>query len=610
MYRRCRSKSKEHKICSRASPNRKLSNVFRCYKKTNGLLYYLSIDLLEEHPEICLEALLRDEECIEDIPEEIIESNPQVQAMLEIMKDWKKIEDLPIEMVRSNPQLCIEASILSKKNEYLPPQYKLSEELLLNNSELVDKYIKEWRELVKFVEIKYIVATKDPEYIKKCIKDKEQYITVSKSYDLAIYELVKAIGGNEQETIMELLEKKDEYNLTYDEIISVISLTKDDSFIKSIIEKREEYELSTDNVIRLISSTGDTKFIEQCIIQPEIYGLGKKEAKELLFYTNDVPFIINYVKENPSTDSAIKRIKLPKGMTIGIEIESEGNASVQLLQKVEVLDGWETKKDKSLEDGVEVVSPVLKSEDNREQEIYDICSILRLCHNYESERCGGHVHIGADYLKSVDAWKNLIELWSNTENIMYLICNKEGQRPRREIGEFAAPISHNIANAIENGEVDFEDEDDIELFCFELQDIQGRGSSGSRYSGINFKNFGNDEKNTIEFRISNGTIEPDTWIENINLYGGIIAISQELAEIQQKLENGIEITDDEQKKLDAFETIKKTDYEEQKLECLLYLAIDEKERQIYINRYDANKTEMLGFDIVKDAGHIIINRKK
>lgn len=91
---------------------------------------------------------------------------------------------------------------------------------------------------------------------------------------------------------------------------------------------------------------------------------------------------------------------------------------------------------------------------------------------------------------------------------------------------------------------------------------------------------------------------------------GIIAISQELAEIQQKLENGIEITDDEQKKLDAFETIKKTDYEEQKLECLLYLAIDEKERQIYINRYDANKTEMLGFDIVKDAGHIIINRKK
>ena len=579
-------------------------------KKANGLLYYLSIDLLEEYPEICLEALLRDEECIEDIPEEIIESNPQIQAMLEIMEDWKKIEDMPIEMLRSNPQLCIKASILSKKNEYLPPQYKLSEELLLNNSELVDKYIKEWRELVKFEERKYIAATKDPEYIKKCIKNKEQYITVSRTYDHAIYELVKAIGGNEQETIMELLEQKDEYNLTYDEIISVISLTKDDNFIKSIIEKREEYELSLDNVFFLISSTGDTKFIEECIIQPEIYGFGKKEAKELLFYTNDIPFIINYVKESPSTDSEMKKIKLPKGMTIGIEIESEGNASVALLQESELLDDWKTKKDKSLEEGVEVVSPVLKSEDSREQEIYDICSILRLCHNYESERCGGHVHIGADYLKSVDAWKNLIELWANTENIMYLICNKEGQRPRGEIGEYAAPISHNIANAIEKGEVNFEDEDDIVLFCFELQELQGRGSSGTRYSGINFLNFGDEEKNTIEFRISNGTIDPDTWIENINLYGGIIAISQELTEIQQKLENGIEITDDEQKKIDAFKTIKESDYEEQKLECLLYLVVDENEKQIYLDRYDANSNEMLGFNVVKDAGHIKINRKK
>ena len=355
----------------------------------------------------------------------------------------------------------------------------------------------------------------------------------------------------------------------------------------------------------LIRRTEDREFIKQCISQPEIYGLEQKDAKDLLRYTNDISFVINYVQENSNTDSPKKKIKLPGGMTIGMEIESEGDASVALLHSSEILDGWETKADKSLEDGVEVVSPVLRSEDNREQEIYDICSILLLSGNYVSGKCGGHIHIGADYLKSIDAWKNLVEIWSNAENILYLISNRKGEKPREAIGEYARPISKNIADAIEKGEVDLESEDDIEKFCQELQKIQE-----SRYFGINFENFGDVVKNTIEFRLANGTLDPDTWIENINLFGGIVAISQELAEIQEKVENGIEITNEEQKKLDALETIRESNDEEQKLSYLLYLAVDEEEQQIYFDRYYANSREMLGFKIVEDAGHIKINKKK
>lgn len=574
-------------------------------KKAEGLLYYISIDLLEEHPEICLEALLRDRECIEDIPEGIIESNPQIQAMIDIMEDWKKIDDLPIEMLRNNPQLCIGASISSKR------KYKPSEELLLNNSELVEKYIKEWNELLKYSQDEeFIIATKDIEYIRNCIKNKVNYFRPLRTYTYTIYKLIKGIGGDEQETIMELFEQKDEYNLTYDEIVSVVVRTKDADFIKNIIDKREEYKIPSDDIAFLIRWTEDRDFIKQCIEQSETYGLEPKDAKGLLEYTKDIPFIINYVQESSKTDFQKKRIKLPKGMTIGMEIESEGNASVAILHSSEVLEGWETKADKSLEDGVEVVSPVLKSEDNREQEIYDICSILLLSGNYVSNNCGGHIHIGADYLKGIDAWKNLVEIWSNTENILYLISNRKGEKPRGKIGEYARPISNNIADAIEKGEVDLETEDDIEKFCQELQKIQGKGSFDSRYSGINFENFGDVVKNTIEFRLANGTLDPDTWIENINLFGGIIAISQELAEIQKKIENGIEITDEEQEKLDALETIRESNDEEQKLSYLLYLAVDEEEQQIYFDRYYANSREMLGFKIVEDAGHIKINKKK
>ena len=49
-------------------------------------------------------------------------------------------------------------------------------------------------------------------------------------------------------------------------------------------------------------------------------------------------------------------------------------------------------------------------------------------------------------------------------------------------------------------------------------------------------NVTNNYKKTVEFRIPNGTIEPETWIENINLFGGIISASEKLNIIQSKSE--------------------------------------------------------------------------
>ena len=75
-------------------------------------------------------------------------------------------------------------------------------------------------------------------------------------------------------------------------------------------------------------------------------------------------------------------------------------------------------------------------------------------------------------------------------------------------------------------------------FTSELRKVQSRNENDiARYSGINFMNTGSQGKNTIEFRLANGTIDPDTWIENINLFGGLVKSAQELAEIQKKPEN-------------------------------------------------------------------------
>ena len=138
---------------------------------------------------------------------------------------------------------------------------------MLNNSELVEKYIKEWNELLKYSQDEeFIIATKDIEYIRNCIKNKVNYFRPLRTYTYTIYKLIKGIGGDEQETILELLEQKDEYNLTYDEIVSVIAQTKDADFIKSIIAKREDYKFPSDDMAFLIRRTEDREFIKQCMI--------------------------------------------------------------------------------------------------------------------------------------------------------------------------------------------------------------------------------------------------------------------------------------------------------------------------------------------------------
>lgn len=580
---------------------------FDAVKSSSGILYYISLDVLEDYPEICLEALLRDPECVEDIPEEIIEDNPQLQAMLDIMDDWKKVNELSEEMLRDNPQLCIAASLKSKG------QYNPSNEILYDNVKLVDMYIKEWREYVKFDESSYITATRNVEYIKNCIKNKEEYISAL-NYEFVVFRLIKATGENYQELIKQILDEKKDYNLTNSVMISVIAQTGDTEFIKDMIEQRTKYDFSPEELIFLIRRSEDIEFIKQCIDNPQIYGI-QDGIDDLIKETKSVPYVTDYVKKNMNkSQEKMKKIKLPKGMTIGIEIESEGEASQELLHNEEIITDWETKADKSLENGVEIVSPVLKSEESNEQSIYEICSILNLSGNYTSERCGGHIHIGANYLKDINAWKNLVELWSNTENLLYVISNTAGETPRSGVYEYAAPISQNIEEIMESGEIDLENEDDIDKFCSSIYQIQGKNKNCSRYSGINFENFDCFYKNTIEFRLSNGTINPETWIENINLFGGIVATAQELSVIQNKIESGIELTKDEEHKIKLFEEIKSLENEEinepKKLECLLALTMDSEEHSTYLERYQVNK-RMMGYGyIVQNVKPININKKQ
>lgn len=91
-----------------------------------------------------------------------------------------------------------------------------------------------------------------------------------------------------------------------------------------------------------------------------------------------------------------------------------------------------------------------------------------------------------------------------------------------------------------------------------------------------------NELNTIEFRLANGTIDANTWIENATLFGNIIATSQKLSEIQQKETK----TEKEQEILNKFELLK-TKYirNENRLNIFLDLCVPDEFRQVFIDRY-------------------------
>ena len=195
-----------------------------------------------------------------------------------------------------------------------------------------------------------------------------------------------------------------------------------------------------------------------------------------------------------------------------------------------------------------------------------------------SERCGGHIHIGANYLTMEESWKNLTEIWGNAEEILYVISNKAGEIPRNGIVKYAKPISCDFENILNSGTVDLQNEDDLKNIV--------KSAQVDRYYGINFYNVG-ENKNTIEFRLANGTIDAGTWIENINLFGGIVRAAEDLAIIQSKPEE--QRTEKDQKMLEYFEQLKNSEISQQeKLEALLAIVIPENDRDIYRKRYEIN----------------------
>ena len=296
------------------------------------------------------------------------------------------------------------------------------------------------------------------------------------------------------------------------------------------------------------------------------------------------------LEEQKDENSEMKVLTIPKDMNFGIEIESDGPSNLKLLRKNEFKDiRWKTITDNGLS---EVISPILHggTKQNTNQ-IYAVCRKLQELGQTASINGGAHVHIGNEYLHSISAVQNLVDIWCNCEKIMFCISNPPGEVIRPEGLKYAYPISgmlsQNYNKLIKKDPNEYREIEQYEDLLIGIEDKHNPYGTELHCRAINLYIL----HHTFEFRLANSTVNPETWIENINLFGGIIKAAKEVTDIQNKSKE--ERTPEEKIKLANLYKINDDRVgDNERLEALLNLVVSEDQRDIYRERYIKNITEL------------------
>ena len=442
----------------------------------------------------------------------------------------------------------------------------------------------------------YDFDSKDIANILATIKDdnyKKEYISKTKKDDIDSFSMgIVILSIKDDDYKYNIINNYKEYNLLVDDVIHIIGSFSDDKYIYEIIKNYKKYDFDLDCLSDIV-----------CLVRNNSYKIDVIGLNTFGFNSIQLTNIVNSISNSDIKSKlmdilyergdfkhivAERELVLPQDMTFGIEIECEGNNS-SIVRRDLFSNGWNTTKDYSLHDnGVEVVSPILKAGD--EKEINKVCSILSSLDLEITKRCAGHVHIGAQYFgRDVNCYKNLIEIFSNMENILYVITNQEGDIPRDSILKFSYPITVKILEALKEDANYFKDIDKFERFMRDIKRVQK-----TRSSSLNFNNLGTVRKNTIEFRMPNGSLNSSVWIDNVNLFGSIMWLSIEISNIQMKPINSI--TEEDKLTLYYYEELKNQNISDRdKLKVLLNM-LPMLNKKVYMNRYDVNSELYSEFD--------------
>lgn len=201
-------------------------------------------------------------------------------------------------------------------------------------------------------------------------------------------------------------------------------------------------------------------------------------------------------------------LNFDKRITFGLEIELEDTSLIYVERKLSQLnlkDNWEVEHDGSLNNGAEIISPILTDNYNNWMDLKNVC---RKVFNIASvnENSGGHIHIGTQILgRNYQSWVNFCKLWSTYENIFYRFLYGEYLNARTSLKRYAPPVARKFK--------------DVDTIVGKVKD-QIYLYDKEKYEGCSFfhvKSGKMCDRNTIEFRCPNSSKNPIIHQNNINL---------------------------------------------------------------------------------------------
>lgn len=167
--------------------------------------------------------------------------------------------------------------------------------------------------------------------------------------------------------------------------------------------------------------------------------------------------------------------------------------------------------------GSEMVSPILHNTKKDYEDLKRICLLLKDKGASTGYCTGGHIHFGVNSFDNINVSSilNLLELWAVFEDVIYLFSTGDYTNLRPMVYQNAVPIRNDVMR-VADGLLDFKGlfTDDMD----ELLDAFGTVDRGLRLENLKSNRTFNQNKDTIEVRCPNGTLEHTIWQNNISFF--------------------------------------------------------------------------------------------
>ena len=211
-----------------------------------------------------------------------------------------------------------------------------------------------------------------------------------------------------------------------------------------------------------------------------------------------------------------KSLNLNNNVSFGTEIEFEGVPKEQMDSIVDEFCGWKCVEEKDFVVGGEIVSPPLKDYITCWYDLRDMLNSIKEQKNVDVlHHAASHLHVNANSFYTYRNFTKFLLLYTIYEGIIYRFAYMDRLNARESLIYSASPMAIDLAHSYE----------DIEN-AYNTKLIK---SMFDRFRGLNFTHihsFRNySERNTIEFRMGNGTLDPVLWQNMINFYTKLILAS-------------------------------------------------------------------------------------